>query len=344
MSTRRALLFLPDLTVSTLAWSLAHPVHRSGVARWWHKGAAASYLPGLTTTLDLLWPKHQVEWSDLGRFLQANPAVARQLQSGGTFRVTTGVKMVDWIPPLQRLQQQFPAVEVVVDLLVDPNTDLTPWLEADLSLGIITPATPKQAVLLENKGVHLNQSQVKSYIQSRSDWSPIVVTKVGQEAVWVVDDRLPALKTFAALDPFVRTLSELEAARGTNLAKLVHNQHDLCWQKGVDGVTRELTANPNEQLLITADSVTAESWPVVDDQLTRLLTRLYQHCYSTLVVGAPQSKQDGAYPLFLVDSAQNASYQPVQRPISTQDVADATWEFIGASSNPSWLLRNFVAV
>lgn len=362
--SRRALLWLPDLDLTTLRWAVNHPVHRTGLARWWQRSQATGYQTSGRQLHDVIWPNAAVRWDDLARYLREHPSLATALQQGGAVRVLTATSARDMLAVLLGLAAQFPAVEILVDLIVDNGELLEMWL-SESRFQVVTVLPPNiseqslTAAIIDRHGIELTATDATlAYLHAHRDWTAVICgTILSEPVLTLLDDRFHPWFGIEGV-----RVSELLATHSPNLWQVLSQQVDPphiavhedtkgdllhtippelthCFADNRSIVAEMFSVTPR-LLTVVAPSFRSDTWPEYDDQLALLLGQLYSAGYDTLGFGVPTGLSTKRYPIFYLSGSDQGSAATNQRAAQLTDVSDAVWSFTGASDAPSWLLQD----
>jgi|GEM_PF-6301742 len=361
---RRALLWLPNLDLSTLQWAANHPVHRTGLARWWQRSQASRYQSDGSVMRDIVWPHATLRWDDLALYLHQHADLAAQLRSGATVRMVTLASARDVWAVLTGLEAAFPATEVVIDLVVDNQMLLPAWLKNErfTIATLMSPSLSAEAAcqaVVERRGVEISGAQKQQeYLASQPHFTAIIGEKTFiQPVLTILDDRHRSWQGLVGL-----RVSELLATRSPNLWQLLagrsdtahiaahtqapglalHTAHTPMLQRYSDPQTvlAEVQSVDPDLLTVVAPPSPQNDWIAYDDHLALLLGQLAQQGYATLALGAPTTRSSKLFPVFYLGHSAGQAVANVNKPVRLNDVRDAVWSFAGVSDTPAWLLRD----
>lgn len=360
----RAVVWLPDLDSSKLAWARQHPVHRTGLSRWWDRSRTAHYNPADHTAHDLVWPSSTVTWSDVVTWLREHPPIATALHQGAVVRIMTQASAKDMLAVTLGLAKQFPAAEIVVDLIINSPSLLSAWLASDrftvaTLLSPMASAAIVRGALVDRRGVELSDAtKIESYVRAHPRFNAIIVRKtVPQSAFTLIDDRHQGWGNSVGV-----RVSELLARRSPNLWQRLqkcsdgpyvaaHHQarglalHTLpadTLQRFSDhtAVLSEVASSRPPLLTVVAPPAPADDWLEYDDRLALLLGKLSNEGYATLAFGVPLTPSDVSHPIMYFTNAADSPPPPSSRDVGLPDLRDAVWSFAGVADSPSWLLSD----
>lgn len=346
----KATIWLPDLDVPSLERAAAHPILRSGVARWWERSQRSQYRASAAQQSDLVWPHASVEWNDLAAMLRQQADVASQLRNGGVIRILTMASATDMAAVLLALFEQFPAAEIQVVLVVDHVPHLSRWIQSGLPIiTLLSPTLSKKlvrAALLDHRGVHIKDlDTVASYITHHADWTAIqCVSRAKHPQVTLVDDRryvwpdsagirvndvirhrAPSVWHLVANDPAQGPVFVHRAAPSLGVHVLDSGQRQPF--TSFDQVIAEAMSAHPDRMTVVAPPAPQASWQTYDDALVHAITHMQASGYDMLLVGVPHSNaRSERYPVALLTTTGQDVQTPTAR--SLEDVRATVWSFM----------------
>ncbi len=345
-----ATIWLPDLNVSMLERAAAHPILRSGVARWWERSQRSHYRASSAQQVELVWPHSNLEWSDLAAMLRQQADVASQLRNGGVIRILTTASAIDMAAVLLALFEQFSAAEIQVVLVVDQVSHLSRWIQSGLPIiTLLSPTLSKKlvrAALLDHRGVYIKDlDTVATYITRHADWTAIqCVSRAKHPHITLFDDRryvwpdgagirvsdvirhrAPSVWHLVANDPVQSPVFVHRAAPSLGVHVLDSGQRQLF--TSFDLVIAEAMSAHPDRMTVVALPAQQASWQAYDDALVHAITHMQASGYDMLLVGVPHSNaRSERYPVALLTTTE----RDVQTPTvcSLDDVRSTVWSFM----------------